>query len=665
MDSAFGGRGPILAVALGALLTATGQHPAFSQAAATLNSGELVLLAISSRDQSALSSALSRASGADAQERALWLLRAVQVGDRTAVSLLLRAGSDPKHAAAGQWPPLLVALLHGRTDVARDLIAAGADVSVRTPDGVSAADLANTSGDQELMRLVRQSMPPRERLFAAIDGLDTSVATAALGALPEPDVRDERGWTPLMRAALVGSEPIATELLRRRADPNARSPDGATPLTAAVLGGVRSIANRLLDAGAQVDGTASQGRRPLVLAIALRDQAMVELLLSRGARKEAVSGEELPPGVLATAAGLNANALGLSGTTRPPPSSRAIADAIASSNIPALRQLADRGADLSAPLPNGLRPLHFAVAAMSADSMRFLIERGASFEGRNRLQGADGGNILHTAARVGATGSALEALQKLILTTPGKWDELNEALDERGRTPILLSVISNTASTIWFLQSGGVSIRALNARDRDGVTPLLAAVVNGNSDVVKWLRIRSAVATPMPGRPSVQDVARSQSSWAILAQLPYDREIDLELVKGASRDVRSNFQRNLAALGYYRGQINGSLSGPTAAAMRRFLLDQEQEISRLATERVGQWGERRFRDNQEIWGDIRVLSDPGRRGWFVYTWTNGHKFIGYAAVGPIRNGFGLYIDQNGSRLMLLGRGGWDDAENIN
>ena len=68
---------------------------------------------------------------------------------------------------------------------------------------------------------------------AARGDLGRVIDLVARGA--NPNAADCDGWTPLLRAALVGSREIVTLLLDAGADVNLRGPDGSTALLKATL----------------------------------------------------------------------------------------------------------------------------------------------------------------------------------------------------------------------------------------------------------------------------------------------------------------------------------------------------------------------------------------------------------------------------------------------
>lgn len=94
--------------------------------------------------------------------------------------------------------------------------------------------------------------------------------------------RGAGGWTPIMFAALYGGAEDVGHVLARGADPNARNDAGGTALMYA-LDDVEK-ARRLLDSGADANARSGEGRTPLLIAVGQAgSHAVVRLLLERGA----------------------------------------------------------------------------------------------------------------------------------------------------------------------------------------------------------------------------------------------------------------------------------------------------------------------------------------------------------------------------------------------
>ena len=120
----------------------------------------------------------------------------------------------------------------------------------RKPAGKPAAPIRRQTGD--LLRSVRDG---------DIDG-----TRAILQAGTNPDIRDRRGWTPLMYAASKGYKLLVPSLLDARASLDLQAADGATALFLAVLQGHEEIAEMLVRAGADPTIKGPTGRTPIDVA---------------------------------------------------------------------------------------------------------------------------------------------------------------------------------------------------------------------------------------------------------------------------------------------------------------------------------------------------------------------------------------------------------------
>lgn len=187
--------------------------------------------------------------------RAAEMIEAVKAGDADALSALLKR--DPAAAvgarADGGDSPLLIALYHGRRDLAEVLLAHG-----WRPDAFETAAL----GDVARMR-------------------------AALDAEPSAVTRfSSDGWTMLHLAAFFGHVDALRLLLERGAGANAVSVNGMrnTPLHAALAGPARLQAARLLvAAGADVDARQHGGYTALHSAAQHGSLELIDVLMGAGA----------------------------------------------------------------------------------------------------------------------------------------------------------------------------------------------------------------------------------------------------------------------------------------------------------------------------------------------------------------------------------------------
>ena len=191
----------------------------------------------------------TQASGVAAE-----MIAAVKAGDADALRTILER--DPAAAGAradGGDSPLLIALYHGRRDLAELLLAHG-----RRPDAFEAAALGDTG-----------------RLRAALDAEPSAVTRYS-----------NDGWTMLHLAAFFGHADAVRLLLERGSDVHAQSINGMrnTPLHAGMAGPkALDVARLLTEAGADVNARQHGGYTALHSASMHGDVELMDLLLDRGA----------------------------------------------------------------------------------------------------------------------------------------------------------------------------------------------------------------------------------------------------------------------------------------------------------------------------------------------------------------------------------------------
>ena len=188
---------------------------------------------------------------------------------------------------------------------------------------------------------------PDGDLLAAAKLADLARAQALVAAGTSVDVRDWRGYTPLMWASAAGH----LEMVRL-----------------------------LLERGAQVDSRATDGTTALILASGNGAVDLVKLLLSRGANPAAVR------------AGLTARQLAVSRGYPEVASILEGAEALGAELLKAanegqattLRQLLARGAPANTTNADGMSPLMFAARNGDLGTLQYLLSRGADATARDR-----------------------------------------------------------------------------------------------------------------------------------------------------------------------------------------------------------------------------------------------------------------------------------------
>jgi uncharacterized protein len=155
-------------------------------------------------------------------------------GDLRVVNLLLDAGLSPDSKCADGYPILSFATLSGKTDIAKSLIARGADVNAEGPRTGRNPAGSNAGGTPIF--------------FAAVtDNTDLIKLLIAKGA--NVNARMTVGVTPLMFAALKGQANAVKILISNGADLNAKTNNGKSVLDLA--GQYPQIIKILKEAGAK------------------------------------------------------------------------------------------------------------------------------------------------------------------------------------------------------------------------------------------------------------------------------------------------------------------------------------------------------------------------------------------------------------------------------
>ena len=261
------------------------------------------------------------------------------------------AGFNPSgviDTVLGSNTPILFAARQGDLDVARHLVAAGADVNDTAATGTSALVVAAHSGHTALA------------LFLLEQGADPSAAGA--------------GYTALHAATLRGDETLAAALLARGADPDApvvrgsqgrrNSPDyvldhdvvGATSFWLAAHFAEPGIMRVLADGGADPQVVMEDGTTPLMAAVAARSRREPGLAPNPAEDERRM----LEAARAAIDAGVDVNAADAAGNTALHTAARRRLDTV-------VQFLADSSADLHAVNDQGQTPLDVAAGRGGGD----------------------------------------------------------------------------------------------------------------------------------------------------------------------------------------------------------------------------------------------------------------------------------------------------------
>jgi uncharacterized protein len=273
------------------------------------------------------------AAGANVNDRSHYVAAANGRGFEGRTPIANRTDPKVEEFASGWLTPLMLASREGDVELARILVAAGADVNAAAGDGKTALALAIFNGNYEVASFLVDNKADVNKadaqrftpLFYAVDRRNMETApnfpwmvTADpmplirkmldAGANPNalvnntPRARMREGSprivfaTALMRAAFAGDLELVKLLLDRGADPSIISKDGETMVSAASgLGFVhgyhrgKSAGERLevvklfVTLGNDVNQADDYGITPLMVAGNLGDTAIIQYLVDKGA----------------------------------------------------------------------------------------------------------------------------------------------------------------------------------------------------------------------------------------------------------------------------------------------------------------------------------------------------------------------------------------------
>jgi ankyrin repeat protein len=232
--------------------------------------------------------------GADGSTPLQW---AVYEEDVARVRELLQAGANVSIANNYGATPMTLASEVAHTEILKLLLDAGADPNSANPEGqtallavartgnVKAAQLLldrgarvdareKWGGQTALMWASARRHPEMMQLLiskgAQVDARSTPRDYQRhVTAEGRPKSLDSGGFSPLLYAARENCLACVDVLLKNRADINLPDPDGVSPLIVAILNANWDVARKLIDAGADVNQWDVYGETPLFLAIGL------------------------------------------------------------------------------------------------------------------------------------------------------------------------------------------------------------------------------------------------------------------------------------------------------------------------------------------------------------------------------------------------------------
>jgi ankyrin repeat protein len=394
--------------------------------------------------------------------------------DRIA-KLLLDKGADINALTPQRATPLHLSFTSDANPVAALLIERNANLALIRPDGLSSLHYAAIRHFNNLIKLLQQHGVPTDvytaaargdtKLLASLLQTDSSLATSALPT---------NGYSALHFAAYATNSAATELLLRHRASPDSRDSNGLTALHwAAETDHTNNIVVLLAARPGLLESRTKEKQTPLHHAALTGTGPAAELLLARSADPNAHSATGLTP--LHIAATRNAT------------------------NVVA--RLLARSADVNARDAHGNTPLHLAAAYGAVGTVQLLLARKAqpslkNLEGKTPLDIATAATAPLIVTQLGPDADtvvlrwALEHDNIAILTSLlQRKPVLVRQQDVQQSTPLHTAAARGNRPIVELLLARGADI---NARGKNGVTPLRAAITAKQPAIVAFLRERGA-----------------------------------------------------------------------------------------------------------------------------------------------------------------------------
>jgi ankyrin repeat protein len=389
---------------------------------------------------------------------------AAYLDDFEIAKLLVAAGADAKAANRYQVTPLSLACVNGNTTIVELLLDAGADPNTTLRGGETVLMTAARTG---------RSGPVQ----------------ALLARHANVNAKERRGQTAIMWAAAEGHTEVVRLLIQADADFSTPLDSGFTPLFFAVREGRTETVSALLEAGADVNSTIQprkgtgkgprSGTSPLMLAVENGHFELAMTLLEAGAD---------PNDQRSGFTALHAMTWVRKPNRGEDDGDPAPFEAGTLSTLPFIEKLVEHGADVNTRLKNGKSgpglynksgATPFLMAAATADTayMRLLVELGAdpllaNVDHCTPLMVATGIGIGAAAANetAGTEPEVLEAVQLLLSLGV----DVN-AVDKNGETALHGAAYKNLPKVVQLLADNGAKIEVWNRKNKYGWTPLRIA----------------------------------------------------------------------------------------------------------------------------------------------------------------------------------------------
>ena len=173
------------------------------------------------------------------------------------VKFLLIAGANPNHEEGDGWISLFYALKNVDKEITRLLLSYNSNVLHYSKQGVSAFQLAQDTNDTDIIGLVQHYIDHHPHslgvhLINAAKENNVLLMRQLLDARADPNVYNEKGWTPLIFSASNGNTEAIDILLHMGANVNHIENDGWSAIMFAAANGHMASVEVLIFYGASM-----------------------------------------------------------------------------------------------------------------------------------------------------------------------------------------------------------------------------------------------------------------------------------------------------------------------------------------------------------------------------------------------------------------------------
>lgn len=366
---------------------------------------------------------------------------------------------------------LMEAAVSGDLEVLELLLRRGADLQKKSKRRSALTEALIRRGKHATFTLTLLHEGAHLGLEEAVVTGDLALAEQLLSGGADVEMPDADGQTLLTWAAFHGQADAVRLLTWLDADPKARDRYGNDALMGAAATGNVALAEFLIERGADVNAVGSSWKTALAYAAEAGQTDTMRWFLGRfglgadlgaSALTAAAAGNQLEAVRLLLNAGVEADA-----HTPDLYGRRALMWAAWKGNVPMVRLLLERGADVNATESPGRSALSFAAGAGRKRVIPLLIEGGIVLDQKDKglLEALQGGH----------SGTAELLLQ-------GGADP--NAVGYAQQTALMWAAKNGTLSLVQVLLSKGA---AVNAVDKDGKTAMIWAKQAGHGDVTALL----------------------------------------------------------------------------------------------------------------------------------------------------------------------------------